>query len=188
MGQLFGGSVPSAQAGQSNETMNNLYSMFSTGILPQLTNFGAQQQPEVQQLSNTLDASNKSLVDTQASRMGGIANPALALKGMATTGAQTGMQATQGMESQMVGQILQALGIGTGGIGTIGAASGSNANANAGLAGATQANNANMISSGIGSLFGGGGKGAGAGGAAAGASAFGGSATGLADLVSGAGV
>lgn len=134
--------------------MNQLYQQFSTGLLPQLENFGPQQQPEVQQLSNTLDSGNKSLVATQSSQMGGIANPALSLKGMATTGAQSGMQATQGMESQMVGQILQALGIGTSGATGIGGAAGSNANQNAGLAGATQANNANMISSGVGSLFG----------------------------------
>lgn len=149
--------------------MNDLFNNFNQSILPSLQNFGSQQQPEVQQLSNTLAGANKSQVSTEASHMGGVANPALMMRDLTTSNQQAGAGATQGMESQMVQQILQALGMATSGTSSIGAEAGGNANQNAGLAGATQANNANMLSSAVGGAFGSGGKGGGSG-----ASPFGG--------------
>lgn len=121
-GLLGAGKASHAQQ-QSNDAAAGLYNQEKQAIQQLLSNyfsvaptlehdllhFSDTQQPEIQQLSNTMGASDQSLLQSFRSQVGGVANPGALIGSLARDNRQNEMMNTQAMESNLVGQNLSAL-------------------------------------------------------------------------------
>lgn len=98
------GSTSNAAGGDIGTLLGSLNSILSGS-----QNFSQFSQPQVQNLSNTLNAGNSSAIKTFQQQAGGTANPNALIQGLTTQGQQSGMQATEGLQSILGGQSLEAL-------------------------------------------------------------------------------
>lgn len=95
-------------ANAASGDISNLMAALNS-ILSGSGNFSQFSQPQIQNLSNTLDASNASETKTIQGQLGGVANPAALIQSLNTQNAQSGMQTTEGLQSVLGGQSLEAL-------------------------------------------------------------------------------
>jgi hypothetical protein len=106
IGQLFSQIAPGltgvAAQGGTNANINS-----AAGTLQGIAS-GANQQGQIQSLSNTFNNANTSGLNTLMSQLGGVANPNLLAKGIATQNAQSGLQNTQNLQAGLTGQQLTA--------------------------------------------------------------------------------
>jgi hypothetical protein len=111
-----GGWQTGSSSGTTSATTTNAASPDTSNLLNALNsilsgsqNFSQFSQPQVQNLSNTLNAGNTSAINTFKQQAGGTANPNALIQGLTTQGQQSGMQATEGLQSILGGQSLEAL-------------------------------------------------------------------------------
>ena len=95
-------------ANAASPDISNLMAALNS-IISGSGNFSQFSQPQIQNLSNTLDASNSSETKTIQGQLGGVANPAALIQNLNTQNAQSGMQTTEGLQSVLGGQSLEAL-------------------------------------------------------------------------------
>jgi hypothetical protein len=102
-----GGQQQAAQQAAAAESQNMNQ---QNQIISMLQNFSQNFQPQIQQLTNQMNANSRGSISTFMNQAGGTANPNALASNLFTTAGSQNAQATQGMESQLAGQQLGAYG------------------------------------------------------------------------------